>query len=90
MDEVSVLINENVAIVSVFDLEDEGDDSVGGKRSDKVVASKLKLRGRLSSVSFEEVLMQVDFECFSELVSRVRIGHDFNYTSKLIFRASSV
>lgn len=85
VDQVPIFVDQNIAVVSVLNLQDKRDDSVGSKGPYEVVAGKFKLCGGLGTVSLEEILMKIDFKSFAELVTRVRVWDYFNDAAKGIF-----
>lgn len=55
MDDVTVLVDHEVAIVAVFDLQQEHKDAVGSHRSDEVLAGGAKLLAAFVPKLFLEV-----------------------------------
>ena len=68
------LINHDVTIVAIFDLQDVADDAVCGETLREVQTRLLEPLTCFTPVPLQEVLVQVDFEGFPELVSAVRVG----------------
>jgi hypothetical protein len=90
MDQATVLIDQDIAVMSVFNLQNKRDNCVCSKGPDEVIPRKFELRGRFSSVPLQEVLMKVDLKCFAELVSRVRILYNFDDATEDVVLTCSV
>ena len=58
MDEVSLVVNHQVAIVSVLDLEQVGKDAVSCQRLCEVLAGRLELLSGFLPVLFDEILVE--------------------------------
>lgn len=77
MYDTPVLVQHNVAVVPVFDLQEETDDAVGCHALDEVAASKLVLGTVLVSVDAVEVLVETSVCRSSELVSGLGVRNAF-------------
>ena len=75
---MTTFIDHDVAIVSVFDLQDVADDAVGGQTFREVQPSLLELGWGLVAVPFQEVLVEIDLESFTKLISTVWVRYAFN------------
>lgn len=69
MNNVPLLVNHNVAIVTVFDLQEKAHDTVGGHTFDKLGTSSLVLTRRLLSISLYEVIVQRSVRLSAQLIS---------------------
>jgi len=68
MYDMTLSIYHDIAIVTVFDLEEVGYHAVRCHRLDKVATNILKLFGRLVSVLRDEILIHVAVCCTSKLI----------------------
>ena len=74
MNQMPTLIYHDVTIVAILDLQDVADDAVCGETLREVQTRLLEPLTCFTPVPLQEVLVQVDFEGFPELVSAVRVG----------------
>ena len=77
MNDVAQLVDQDVAIVTVLDLQEVRDDSVRSHTPHEVVASLLELLATSVSVLGEEVLVQ-SLLFLTQLVPRDRIRHNLD------------
>lgn len=81
MDQMPIFINQNITVVSIFNLKDKRNHSVCRKRLYEIVPSKFEILSRFGPVPLQKVLVKVDLECFAQLVPRVGVGHHFDNTT---------
>lgn len=77
MDNVSLLVNHNVSIVSILYLEKEPKDRVRRHRGDKVSPSVLESSAGLVPVLLLEVVKKVGVGSSTKLVSRFGVRNTF-------------
>jgi len=89
VDEMALLIDHDIAIMSVLDLQDVADDAVGSETLGEIESCLLELLGRLAAISLQEVLVKVDLVSFAELVATVGVWYalDDSAEESLISRA---
>lgn len=58
VEDVAGVVNHDVAVVAVFELQQEGDDGVGGHGFDKVAAGLLEAEGVLVAVFGDKVVVE--------------------------------
>ena len=76
--------------MSIFDLQDVADDAIGSQTFGEVQASLLELRWSLIAIPFQEVLVKVDFESFTELVSTVWVRYAFNEPTQELITSRTI
>jgi hypothetical protein len=90
MDEVAIIVYHDIAVVSVFNLQNISHNTVGGETPDEVEPGSPKLFRVFISVFFQEVLIKVDFKRFAKLISAIRVRDHFDDTAKFFVLPSSI
>ena len=78
MYDVPLLVHENVAVVTVLDLKNVGDDGVGSHALDEVTAGGLEGEAVLWAVLGNEVGEEGAVDFLSQLVTRHRVWNEFD------------
>lgn len=86
--QMAVLVNQDVAVVTILDLQDVRDDSVCSQRIDEVESCSLEFIGALRPIPLQEVLVQIQLKSLAQLVTRLRVGHDFDDSAQQLFESS--
>ena len=81
MNDVPLLVNHDVAVVSVLDLEQEPDDRVGRHRLDEVLSRRLELLGRLVAVLVLEEGVEALVGLPTDLVSGLGVRNALDHSS---------
>lgn len=68
VNNMSLIVDHNVSIVSVLDLQQISDHRVGGHRFDEIVASIEKIGRIFGSVRLEEVIVQRNVRFSAQLI----------------------
>lgn len=58
VNDMSVSIDHNVSVVSVFDLKQKPDDTIGGHTFDEIPSRLLKTIRRLVPISLQKIIIQ--------------------------------
>jgi len=90
VDQVTLIINQDVAVVSVFDLEDIAHHTVRSQTLYTVEPGSHEGFARFISILLQEVLVEIDLKGFSDLISAVCVGHNLNNTTEKVLGACSV
>ena len=90
MDKMALLIYHDVSIVTIFDLQNVTHKTIGCQTLCKVETSLLELLWWFTTISLQEVFVQVDLVCFTKLISTIGIRYALNNTSKKSLVTSSV
>lgn len=81
MDKIAEVIDKNVAVVSIFDLENKTNNTIGGKTLYEIQAGLHKGLARLIAVFLQEVVVQIDLEGLADLVPTIGVRYDFDDSS---------
>lgn len=81
VNDVSVLVEHQIAIVSIFDLNKKHEQTVAGHGHDEIATRALKFGRVGSSVLVQKVLIQIGGRLTSDLIARVRLGHTFDHAA---------
>ena len=81
VDQVASFVDHNVSIMTILDLQDVADYTVGSQAADKVIARFLEFSRCFITVAFQEVLVEVDLESFAELISAVWVRYTLDYAT---------
>lgn len=82
MDKIAEVIDKNVSVVSIFDLENKTNNTIGGKTLYEIQAGLHKGLARLIAVFLQEVVVQIDLEGLADLVPTIGVRYDFDDSSK--------
>ena len=81
MNDMTIFVKHNVAIVSVFDLKDKTGDRISGHRLNEIQSRILETNSILASeLDYEEVLKVINLRP-PHLVSGCSIWNHVNYTT---------
>ena len=81
MNNVALLVDHNVSVVSVLDLKQETDDRVCGHRLDEILASSLELLGRLVAVLVLEEGVEALVGLPTDLVAGLGVRNALDHSS---------
>ena len=81
VNQMSLIINQDVTIVSIFDLENVANYAICWQTSYEILSCYHEILTRFISVFFKEIIIKIDLECFTDLVSAIWIWNNFNYTT---------
>jgi len=78
---VSDMVQHDIAIVSIFELENKSDDRICGHGLYEISPRTLEFLSRLISPSFDEIFVESDVSLATHLVQRFRVRHALNYST---------
>lgn len=81
MNNMSIRIDHDISVVSIFNLQQVPNHRVGSHRSNEITASCLELLRRFVTVLMQEIFVQTRVRLSAQLIARFRIWHTFNYTA---------
>lgn len=90
MDQVAFVVDQNIAIMSIFNLKNVGYDGIGGLASNKVLACHLEIRRVFLSELINEVRIQTAFIRFAEHITWNRVLHAFDNATDVQTRPRSI
>lgn len=86
MNDVTLPVNHDVAVVSILDLQNVARYGIRGHRLDEIEASTLELDCVFTTILGDEEVKEVVDLCPSHLISRGCIGDDIDDTTLRIVR----
>ena len=87
---MSLVINHNISIVPILDLKNVSHYTISRQTSNEVESCITILFRIFVAIFLQEVLVKINFESFSKLISTVRVRNNFNQPTKFFICSSSV
>jgi len=90
MNKMTGITDHNITVVSIFDLKNITDNAICGKTVDEVHLCSFVFFGTFITVSFYKVRMQVNFKCFTQLISWSWVWNYLDNAAEYLFSARSI